>query len=256
MIEFEFGALPAIEFTDGPPQSAHGVSAIGCIAYRSPKLVLVGQVESFAIFLKPLGLWQMFGIPTRLMADTFFDAEAMLGREVQDLWHRMAETPDFGARVAATEAFLLRRLPRSTAEDQIISRAALSIFQQGGAGRMDAVAADCCLSMRQFERRFIAEIGISPKRFARIARFQTLLDAKIRRPERSWTRLAHEFGFHDQMHMIRDFELMTGMSPEKLVGRIGDLRPLALAASDEGGVLDFSVAQNAMNFRSGSGVGG
>jgi hypothetical protein len=47
---------------------------------------------------------------------------------------------------------------------------------------------------------------------------------------------------------------MTGMSPEKLVGRIGDLRPLALGASDEGGVLDFSVVQNAMNFRSGTGV--
>jgi len=52
-----------------------------------------------------------------------------------------------------------------------------------------------------------------PKLYARIARFEAALDAKARVRNRSWTEVAHEFGYHDQMHLIHDFEQFSGETP-------------------------------------------
>ena len=87
------------------------------------------------------------------------------------------------------------------------------------------------MSVRQYERRFLDEIGITPKLFARITRYQMAMDAKVATPARSWIAIAHEFGYHDQMHMIKDFQKLSGNSPRGIISELGDMRPEALAAS-------------------------
>jgi AraC-like DNA-binding protein len=57
------------------------------------------------------------------------------------------------------------------------------------------------------------------------------MDAKVRTPARSWLTIAHEFGYHDQMHMIKDFQMLSGDSPSGILSKWGDMRPEALAAS-------------------------
>jgi transcriptional regulator GlxA family with amidase domain len=86
--------------------------------------------------------------------------------------------------------------------------------------------------LRQFEREFHREIGASPKVFARIARFQSALDAKVSAPKRTWLDIAHSFGYYDQMHMIHDFETLGRDSPTRLVAQLGDSRPPALASAE------------------------
>ena len=73
-----------------------------------------------------------------------------------------------------------------------------------------ALASRAGLSMRQFERRFIQQVGMRPKMLARVARFEAALEAKARRSTKSWTDVAHEFGYYDQMHMVHDFKEFTG----------------------------------------------
>ena len=65
---------------------------------------------------------------------------------------------------------------------------------------------------RQFERMFVESFGMRPKLYARMVRFQSALDCKAR-STKSWTDVAHEFGYHDQMHMIHDFKELTGQTP-------------------------------------------
>jgi transcriptional regulator GlxA family with amidase domain len=88
------------------------------------------------------------------------------------------------------------------------------------------------LSVRQFERQFEKELGMPPKRFARIARFQFALDAKLVDPSRSWLGVALDAGYYDQMHLVRDFHSLSGVSPTQLVAELGDTRPPALAESE------------------------
>lgn len=72
--------------------------------------------------------------------------------------------------------------------------------------RISALANDAGLSVRQFERDFLQQVGIRPKLYARIVRFEAALDSKARSFTKSWTNVAHQFGYYDQMHMVHDFE--------------------------------------------------
>jgi AraC-like DNA-binding protein len=59
------------------------------------------------------------------------------------------------------------------------------------------------------------QVGVSPKRCARIARFEAALDRMARSPQGSWTEIAHRFGYYDQMHMVHDFSRFTGETPTR-----------------------------------------
>ena len=64
------------------------------------------------------------------------------------------------------------------------------------------------------------QLGVSPKLFARIVRFEAALDSKARSSTKSWTDVAHEFGYFDQMHMVHDFEVLTGGTPTDILGEV------------------------------------
>jgi transcriptional regulator GlxA family with amidase domain len=103
-------------------------------------------------------------------------------------------------------------------------------YRRDGAVRVQDLAAGSCLSLRQYERRFVTEIGFTPKLFARITRFQKALDTKRTAPQRSWMSVAHELDYFDQMHMIRDFRCLSGNAPSDLFQQIGDYQPWSLAS--------------------------
>jgi transcriptional regulator GlxA family with amidase domain len=82
------------------------------------------------------------------------------------------------------------------------------------------MAAQSCLSPRQFERRFLAQVGVPPKLYARIIRFNAALDSKLRLPALSWSRIASENDFCDQTHLLHDCQAFTGESPSQLMARL------------------------------------
>lgn len=74
-----------------------------------------------------------------------------------------------------------------------------------------AVARALGLSERQLERRFLRQVGITPKRFASLRRFERAVALAAR--SGSLTEVALEAGYYDQSHFIRDFRRYTGASP-------------------------------------------
>ena len=160
------------------------------------------------------------------------EAEAVLGAAIRKLWNRLGELSTFEHRIQITEEFLLQRISRVSNHNKVAA-AADYVLQRHGAMRMTELAERANLGLRQFERQFLRDVGVSPKTFARVARFQTALDAKISCPERTWVDIAHDYGYHDQMHMIHDFEKLGHNSPTQLIAALGDNRPPGMMADDE-----------------------
>jgi transcriptional regulator GlxA family with amidase domain len=79
--------------------------------------------------------------------------------------------------------------------------------------KIDQLASHACLSTRQFERVFEQRIGLSPKHFSRLVRFSQAWIMKEQQPDISWIKIAHDCGYFDQMHMIRDFKEFAGVNP-------------------------------------------
>jgi transcriptional regulator GlxA family with amidase domain len=132
--------------------------------------------------------------------------------------------------VHAAEQFLLSHLIEAI-EVGVISGVAQHLFHLHGSVPIAALAEASGLGLRQFERRVQQDFGMSPKVFARVARFQAAVDRKIAQPSSPWVDIAHDFGYHDQMHMIHDFEKLGGEAPAKFLTQLGNMRFTALSES-------------------------
>lgn len=91
--------------------------------------------------------------------------------------------------------------------------AAIQQMQREPWNRIDAAAANACLSPRHFERLFQQHVGLAPKTFAGILRFQHVLRLRDAQPHWTWARVAQESGYYDQAHLITDFRRFSGSTP-------------------------------------------
>ncbi len=230
VLGFEFGSLFTVDYRDGSSEPAHRIALVGSHCSPNATLALGSGVESFAIFLQPTALQRLLAIPTHHVADRSYPAVDVLGSGVDALWSLLAHATSFEQRVRLSETYLLRLL--HDAEPTTIAHIAMLTFRGHGRLNVAEMAGLASLSIRQFERQFERELGMPPKRFARIARFQFALDSKLVDPARSWLDVAHASGYYDQMHLVRDFHSLSGASPTQLVPQLGDTRPPALAGSD------------------------
>jgi site-specific recombinase XerD len=130
--------------------------------------------------------------PIHEMTNRFMDATAVVDSSFRELWNRLGEVSEFESRVLIMEKYLLDRVPRASVRNEITGSANF-IFRERGAVGIAALASAHSLGLRQFERRFEREMGVSPKSFARIARFQFALDAKLVSPQRTWLDISHSF---------------------------------------------------------------
>ena len=144
------------------------------------------------------------------------------------MWLRLAESKSFEQQIKVAEDYLLPFAMNARAQTAVM-KSARHTFRYKGAVRIEELAHHCGLSVRQYERKFAAEIGFTPKLLARVTRFEGALDAKRLSPGRSWLSVAHQLGYFDQMHMIRDFQNLGGDIPSQVIQQSGDLQPWSVA---------------------------
>lgn len=122
----------------------------------------------------------------------------------------LGEAPDFQVAIARATLVLVAG---EAAGDVPCARGADLIEGCHGAVAIGGVAAAVGLSLRQFERRFRQQVGLSPKTFARIARFQTTLKLLRRQAGPDIGQVSLECGYADQAHLCREFNRFTAMPP-------------------------------------------
>ncbi len=102
--------------------------------------------------------------------------------------------------------------------DRVIQKAVALIDKRKGCLAIRDVHSALGISERHFQRLFKERIGISPKKYARVARLNHYIDELLEtgRPG-NWMKLVVEYQYHDQSHLINEFKSLTQLSPEKLM---------------------------------------
>jgi AraC-like DNA-binding protein len=226
-IAFNFAGQTTLNRPDGRSRIAPKAYIFGGLTPPCGAQSFSGYVLSFAVFFKPLSFWPLFRIPSSVLVNKEYDAEDLLGPGILDLWSKLAECKTFQERIFVAERYLMP-VASCAGGRTLIARTAHHILDRNGAIRIGEIADHARLSVRQYERRFVEEVGFTPKTFARTRRFQRALDAKRFFPQRTWLSIAHEFGYFDQMHMVRDFQILGGDAPSHLLDQGGDIQPWSL----------------------------
>jgi len=114
-------------------------------------------------------------------------------------------------RIKIVEQFLLSQLKNLQA-DKLIVEAVKLIYQSNGTIRIKELNEKLFISQSPFEKRFKKIVGTTPKKFASVVRFNTVLNNL--NETKSLTEICYEYNFFDQAHFIKDFKQFTGDTPE------------------------------------------
>lgn len=191
----------------------------GCFSFT-------GSVLAFGIFFKPFASWQLFRIPPAQFADRNFEAHEVFGPWITELWLKLAECETFCERIRLATETLLPFTEHAAPRTRTMA-AADNLLQADCGMRIRQMARESCMTVRTFERNFVREMGLPPKLFARLRRFQMALDRK-RASGTRWLDIAHELGYFDQMHMVKEFRAFGGEAPSRILQSCGDYQPWSI----------------------------
>ena len=165
------------------------------------------------VHFKPGGAFPFLGLPAGDLADTHVDLEILWGPSAGRLRERLCEARTSAERFQLLQDALLGRLCHGVEQHYAVS-AALEMFGKNQAGPTVREAAKYLgLSQRRFIQVFKAEVGMTPKLFSRIQRFQQTRTLIQQNHSPNWAGLAVDLGYFDQSHLIREFLEFSGLSP-------------------------------------------
>jgi AraC-like DNA-binding protein len=194
--------------------------------YVAPvRLELMGRVSLLACFFRPHVLKALFGFEASELTGARLDLGLLRPAKDACLKERLLEAPSMDARADILRAFVLdlgsRRSPAGSGAASFATRA---ILESAGAIALGEIQARMGTTERSLQRVFDAEVGVSPRLFARICRFQSAFRRMNEGRFSALGDLAHDAGYADQSHFIRAFKEFAGMGPKEYLKRLSALR--------------------------------
>jgi len=225
---------PEPAFPDGSPELIFSLAdpfiacPVAAAERRQPDVFLVGQISKpFAV--RPSGRADLvavrleahaatwLGLELASLVDREFDLSAACDGALGDLRETLLHGPEVDAdRVAALDAALRILTRRDPQPDWRVRDTVLAIRRQRGLSDLAALADELKTTPRSLQRLFQRDVGITPKFFARIVRFQQVFGAWREDPS-SLSRVAQECGYFDHAHLVRDFRELAGVAPAALL---------------------------------------
>lgn len=192
-----------------------------CGAHAQPFLLETKRIVShLGVHFYPGGLAPFFDFPIQALQNEVVTLDLLWGSETFALRDQVLAAPSPLAQFQIVEAALRRRLQRISALPPAITFA-VQQFQYPVAPTVANVADQLGMSSRWFRQQFQAAVGLSPKLFLRVQRFQQVLAQIEPLQTVDWADVAATYGFTDQAHLIHDFQCFSGISPTAYLARCG-----------------------------------
>ena len=139
--------------------------------------------------------------------------EDLWGREARTLRERLQAEATLEARVNRMVTWLLARLDLAATVPAAVSFALDAFARDPSDASVEPIREATGLGAARFIRHFEDAVGLTPKRYARVLRFNALLPSLARQGPRDWAEVAVEAGYFDQSHLIHDFKRLAGVTP-------------------------------------------
>jgi AraC-like DNA-binding protein len=163
------------------------------------------------VHFRPGGAFPFFGVPAGELHNARVSLEALWGADAANLVEEVLAGSSPAAMFDVLERLLLgaaRTFTRHRAVDF-----ALQALSGPLAHNVADVAHAVGMSQRRFRERFRGEVGMAPKLYARVQRFQAVVAGVQTLRDVSWTDIAGACGYFDQAHFIHDFRAFSGFTP-------------------------------------------
>ncbi|MER6427829.1 helix-turn-helix domain-containing protein [Streptomyces sp900105245] len=207
----DFGAgSPVIDGADGRQQlgsvvAGPGLGSAGAVLARGE------NVECVQVRLSPVVAGAMLGTSPAELDGVVVSLDDLWGRAASRIREQLGEVSAWQDRFALTDALLARRQAAGPSVDPEVAWAWHRIVAGHGLARIDELAAEVGWSRKRLWSRFRSQLGLPPKRAAKLVRFDHAAHRLV--AGEGAARVAADAGYADQSHLHRDIVEFTGATP-------------------------------------------
>lgn len=188
--------------------------------------------STLGVHFKPGGAFPFLKLPAGELHNTHVSLDMLWGAETAELHDRLLEAKNAGARFRILEQFLMAQIPQSSTPHPAVAFALEEFKNVPHERTISEVTSQIGLSQRRFIEVFRNEVGLTPKLFCRIQRFQEVLRLIWKGKQIEWVDVALSCGYYDQAHFINDFQAFSGLNPTAYISQRGDRNPNHVPIND------------------------
>lgn len=201
-----------VDFTHRNGSAANNSVALVGQALSVTNRFVHGNFMVVQILFQPGSLFRLTGMPSRLINDSYIEADCVFPKEIHYVNEAFFHAADYPEIVRIANGFV-ESLVRRTRKDAHPIDEVCQWMLGNPVASLDKMARAAFLSPKQFERKFRERTGVSPKVFARLVRFDRAFRMKNLQPGKDWQSIAFECNYYDYQHLVRDYLDFTGMRP-------------------------------------------
>ena len=187
-----------------------------------------GKQSGIQLDLHPLGARRLLGVPLSELRSKAVGLTDVFPRDAARLTARLLDAPSWDLKFDILEAFLLRRFSDSAPESPVVAWALRRIAETGGAIALGELQRQIGYSRKHTAALFHDQVGVPPKLWARLVRFDRLrreIATASQGRNVGLAELALRCGYYDQSHLARDVRQFTGGTPSQLYAPVPGLEP-------------------------------
>jgi len=178
---------------------------------------LKGRVNYLAIRFLPSGFLHFFNSPAYYFTDRIIPLEMISGKRERDLTEQLVIENPIHNKIKLLESYMENLLSANNTNDAVVKHAIYCILKNKGDIKIPELTTITSSSQRQLRRRFDRWIGVSPKAFCRIIRFQSILRTLPLSSKCNLLSIALDGGYYDQSHFIHEFNSYYGLNPTEFL---------------------------------------
>ncbi len=207
---FNYSGKTTEQIGSGDPKESTSLAVSGFFSQRT-SYYPHGKLGVVMVGFKPWGVQQFINFQTEEITNTNLDLYSVYPKGTREVEERLMEAESTLDRIQIIESFLLSVI-KEKVPDRLIISSVYSIFENKGENKIKQLSKSFHLSEKQFVRRFKSAMGVNPKFFSRLVRFQHIL--KLLNNGRL-DLLGHAIGsgFYDLSHFSHEFTEFTGKTP-------------------------------------------
>lgn len=163
-----------------------------------------------------------YDFPMSELANLVVDANLVFGKRLHELREQLLNTPSADQMFLLIEKFLLAQAGdalHANTPSQCVEYAVSNMLNQPTIPGFQHISSQIGYSQKHFIDLFKRQVGVSPKQYLKVIRFQKAIQAIENSQAIQWSSVATESGFYDQAHFINDFKEFSGFTPNQYMHR-------------------------------------
>lgn len=173
--------------------------------------------EMFVINFHKGKAYPFVDMPMHELTDYVVDGDLVMSPEILNLRELMLDLLTVQQKFHFAEQYLLQTFQTKLIQNPFVDYAVKLLVQSPQQLSMQHLADKVGFSQKHLIKIFKEHVGVTPKSFLKIIRFQKAIQEIETSQPANWTSIAYDSGYYDQAHFIHDFKNFSGFTPNQFL---------------------------------------